>query len=413
MSIEEKGSTQSSQSYSEESTKGMNRQRTPIASSDGANSNSQASARRRRVRISGTEEKRISLSERRLNNRFSSRGLGNRLHEELSDQPASRPSVHNRSEYSPQENRGELDQRYQSQREEGVFNYTYSRTAIPPRKGGAKSKPISTGTSKSKKIAKKKAKKFILPDPVKYQEVIDPTTEIRLNKFLANAGIASRREADELILKGEITVNGVIATELGMRVTTSDEVLYQGKKVESEYKVYILLNKPKNCVTTSDDPECRLTVMDIVRNACPERIYPVGRLDRNTTGVLLITNDGELSSKLTHPSYKKKKIYHVWLNKPVSMEHMQQIADGIELEDGPIHADTVSYVKEDDLAQVGIEIHSGRNRIVRRIFEHLGYRVIKLDRVYFAGLTKKNLPRGRWRYLDEQEVNNLRMGAFE
>ncbi|KGN71264.1 pseudouridine synthase [Porphyromonas sp. COT-239 OH1446] len=243
--------------------------------------------------------------------------------------------------------------------------------------------------------------------------MLDPTTEIRLNKFLANAGVASRREADQLILKGEITVNGVVASELGMRVTPADEVVYQGKRVESEYKVYILLNKPKNCVTTSDDPECRLTVMDLVRNACSERIYPVGRLDRNTTGVLLITNDGELASKLTHPSYKKKKIYHVWLNKPVEMEHMQQIADGIELEDGPIHADAISYVKEDDLSQVGIEIHSGRNRIVRRIFEHLGYRVVKLDRVYFAGLTKKNLPRGRWRYLDEQEVNNLRMGAFE
>ena len=153
--------------------------------------------------------------------------------------------------------------------------------------------------------------------------------------------------------------------------------------------------------------------MDIVRYACPERIYPVGRLDRNTTGVLLITNDGDLASKLTHPSFKKKKIYHVWLNKDVSIEDMQKIADGVELDDGEIHADAISYVKEDDLSQVGIEIHSGRNRIVRRLFEHLGYRVVKLDRVYFAGLTKKNLPRGKWRYLNEQEVNNLRMGAFE
>ena len=230
---------------------------------------------------------------------------------------------------------------------------------------------------------------------------------------MSNAGVCSRREADLLIEKGEITVNGEVVTELGRRITRQDEVIYKDKRVEIESKVYVLLNKPKNCVTTSDDPECRTTVMDIVRYACPERIYPVGRLDRNTTGVLLITNDGDLASKLTHPSFKKKKIYHVWLNKDVSIEDMQKIADGVELDDGEIHADAISYVKEDDLSQVGIEIHSGRNRIVRRLFEHLGYRVVKLDRVYFAGLTKKNLPRGKWRYLNEQEVNNLRMGAFE
>lgn len=249
--------------------------------------------------------------------------------------------------------------------------------------------------------------------PVKYQAVLDPDSSIRLNKFLANSGVASRREADLLISSGKISVNGTIVTELGVRVKPSDIVMYQDKRVQYESKVYILLNKPKNCVTTSDDPECRLTVLDLVRNACTERIYPVGRLDRQTTGVLLLTNDGELGSKLTHPSFLKKKIYHVWLDKDVKMEDMQRIADGIELEDGEIHADALSYVHEDDHSQVGIEIHSGRNRIVRRIFEHLGYRVVKLDRVYFAGLTKKNLPRGRWRYLDEQEVNNLRMGAFE
>lgn len=251
-------------------------------------------------------------------------------------------------------------------------------------------------------------------EPIKYREVLaDPNEPIRLNKFLSNAGICSRREADILIEKGEITVNGEVVTELGKRVTRQDEVIYKEKKVEIESKIYVLLNKPKNCVTTSDDPECRTTVMDMVRNACQERIYPVGRLDRNTTGVLLITNDGDLASKLTHPSFKKKKIYHVWLNKNVSIEDMQKIADGIVLEDGEIHADAISYVSEEDTTQVGIEIHSGRNRIVRRIFEYLGYRVIKLDRVYFAGLTKKNLPRGKWRYLNEQEVNNLRMGAFE
>ncbi|ERJ67959.1 pseudouridylate synthase [Porphyromonas gingivalis F0569] len=269
-----------------------------------------------------------------------------------------------------------------------------------------------TLTLPQQKKKKKQSKAPIVP--VKYREVLaDPNEPIRLNKFLSNAGVCSRREADLLIEKGEITVNGEVVTELGRRITRQDEVIYKDKRVEIESKVYVLLNKPKNCVTTSDDPECRTTVMDIVRYACPERIYPVGRLDRNTTGVLLITNDGDLASKLTHPSFKKKKIYHVWLNKDVSIEDMQKIADGVELDDGEIHADAISYVKEDDLSQVGIEIHSGRNRIVRRLFEHLGYRVVKLDRVYFAGLTKKNLPRGKWRYLNEQEVNNLRMGAFE
>ncbi|MGL5732035.1 MAG: pseudouridine synthase, partial [Bacteroidales bacterium] len=178
-------------------------------------------------------------------------------------------------------------------------------------------------------------------------------------------------------------------------------------------KVYVLLNKPKDCVTTSDDPQERLTVLDLVKNACTERIYPVGRLDRNTTGVLLLTNDGDLASKLTHPKYDKKKVYHVWLDKDVEMEDIKQIASGIELEDGEIHADAISYADEDDAKQIGIEIHSGKNRIVRRIFEHLGYRVLKLDRVMFAGLTKKNLPRGRWRYLTQDEVNMLKMGAFE
>ncbi len=251
------------------------------------------------------------------------------------------------------------------------------------------------------------------PQTVRYPEVLPPETEIRLNKYLANAGICSRREADILIANGDIIINGKVVKELGHRVTPLDIVEYKGQKVESQSKIYVLLNKPKNCVTTSDDPECRLTVMDLVKNACPERIYPVGRLDRQTTGVLLITNDGALAAKLTHPSFMKKKIYHVWLDKPVSMEHMQSIADGIELDDGEIHADAISYVTEDDFSQVGIEIHSGRNRIVRRIFEHFGYRILKLDRVYFAGLTKKNLRRGQWRYLNEEEVNALRMGAFE
>ncbi|MDR3194646.1 MAG: rRNA pseudouridine synthase [Tannerella sp.] len=249
---------------------------------------------------------------------------------------------------------------------------------------------------------------------LKYKEVLsDPNEPIRLNKFLANAGVCSRREADEFIQAGVVRVNGNVITELGTKITRQDTVLFHDRHVQIESKLYILLNKPKNCVTTSDDPNERLTVMDLVKNACRERIYPVGRLDRNTTGVLLLTNDGDLASKLTHPTYKKKKIYHVWIDKDVAIEDMEKLATGIELEDGEIHADAISYANEEDRKQVGIEIHSGRNRIVRRMFEALGYRVIKLDRVYFAGLTKKNLSRGKWRYLNEKEVNMLRMGAFE
>lgn len=208
-------------------------------------------------------------------------------------------------------------------------------------------------------------------------------------------------------------VNGVAVTELGTKITRNDTVTFRGKVVTLERKIYVLLNKPKDCVTTSDDPQGRLTVMDIVRNACTERIYPVGRLDRNTTGVLLFTNDGELASKLTHPKFLKKKIYHVTTDKNVTAADMRQIAEGITLEDGEIRADAIDYASPTDKKQVGIEIHSGKNRIVRRIFEALGYRVVKLDRVLFAGLTKKNVRRGDWRFLTEQEVNMLRMGAFE
>ena len=256
--------------------------------------------------------------------------------------------------------------------------------------------------------------KYNFQKQLKYKEVLaDPNEPIRLNKFLSNAGVCSRREADEFITAGAVKVNDVVVTELGTKITRQDKVEFNDKPVQIESKVYIVLNKPKNCVTTSDDPQERLTVMDLVKNACQERIYPVGRLDRNTTGVLLLTNDGDLASKLTHPSFKKKKIYHVWLDKNVSIEDMEKIANGLELEDGEIHADAISYASEDDKSQVGIEIHSGRNRIVRRIFESLGYHVTKLDRVYFAGLTKRNLGRGKWRYLNEREVNALRMGAFE
>ncbi len=242
---------------------------------------------------------------------------------------------------------------------------------------------------------------------------IDPTVPVRLNKYLANAGICSRREADEFIQAGVVSVNGQVVTELGTKVLRTDDIRFHDQKVSMEKKVYVLLNKPKDCVTTSDDPQQRKTVMDLVKNACPERIYPVGRLDRNTTGVLLLTNDGDLASKLTHPKFLKKKIYHVFLDKKVTAHDMQQIATGITLEDGEVHADAIEYASATDKSQVGIEIHSGKNRIVRRIFESLGYRVVKLDRVLFAGLTKKNLRRGDWRFLTEKEVDMLRMGAFE
>lgn len=315
---------------------------------------------------------------------------------------------------------------------EKKYNYPYARLSeeesqeLKPRplrpyvkepKGreGAPLKKVRSPKNNTNKRQKKGL--AIQPAPkevVSYPEAKEGSTEsIRLNKFLANAGVCARRKADELILEGKVTVNGEVVTTLGCQVTRQDEICCEGKVVSIERKIYVLLNKPRNCVTTSDDPEKRLTVMDIVRNACKERIYSVGRLDRNTTGVLLLTNDGDIATKLTHPSYSKKKIYQVTLDKPVLVEHMQQIAEGIELEDGEIHADALSYINDEDLSQVGIEIHSGRNRIVRRIFEHFGYKVLKLDRVYYAGLTKKDLPRGRWRYLTELEVRNLRMDSYE
>ena len=256
--------------------------------------------------------------------------------------------------------------------------------------------------------------KYSMKKRIEYKEEnYDPNEPLRLNKFLANAGICSRREADEFIQAGVVTVNGEVVTELGTKIKRTDEIKFHDQPVNLEKKVYVLLNKPKDCVTTSDDPQQRKTVMDLVKNVCPERIYPVGRLDRNTTGVLLLTNDGDLASKLTHPKFLKKKVYHVFLDKNVTAHDMQQIAEGIELEDGEIHADAIEYASDTDKSQVGIEIHSGKNRIVRRIFEHLGYRVVKLDRVQFAGLTKKNLRRGDWRFLTEKEVEMLRMGAFE
>lgn len=271
---------------------------------------------------------------------------------------------------------------------------------------GRPQRPRTADYNPNAKYSKKKQ--------IEYKEqFVDPNEPIRLNKFLANAGVCSRREADEFITAGVVSVNGQVVTELGTKIKRGDEVKFHDQAVSIERKIYVLLNKPKDTVTTSDDPQARRTVMDLVKGACEERIYPVGRLDRNTTGVLLLTNDGDLASKLTHPKYLKKKIYHVHLDKNLTKADMEQIAAGIELEDGEIHADAISYTDENKKDDVGIEIHSGKNRIVRRIFESLGYKVVKLDRVYFAGLTKKGLRRGDWRYLTEQEVNYLRMGSFE
>jgi 23S rRNA pseudouridine2605 synthase len=256
-----------------------------------------------------------------------------------------------------------------------------------------KKRPLKKASPKATNIPKKKG----------YSD------EMRLNRFIANAGVCSRREADTFIEAGMVTVNGKPVTELGIKVKPTDEVRFDGRRLNPEKKVYLLLNKPKNYVTTTDDPHADKIVMDLVKDACSERIYPVGRLDRNTTGILLFTNDGDLSKRLTHPSHNMKKIYQVSLDKEVAKSHLEEIANGIELEDGLIASDDISYINNEKRTEVGIEIHSGKNRIVRRIFEHFGYRVKKLDRVYFAGLTKKNLPRGKWRFLSEKEVRFLKM----
>jgi 23S rRNA pseudouridine2605 synthase len=235
---------------------------------------------------------------------------------------------------------------------------------------------------------------------------------VRLNKYIAACGVCSRREADDIILKGLISVNGTRVTELGTKVNPDDDIRYRNKKLNSEKKVYILLNKPKDYVATVEDPHAEHTVLDLIKGACSERVYPVGRLDKSTTGVLLLTNDGDLAGKLIHPRYKRKKIYHVFLNRVVSNNDLYKLTEGIDLDGELVAADAVSYADPDDKAQLGIELHSGQNRVVRRLFEKLGYRVRKLDRVYFAGLTKKNLPRGKWRFLTEKEINMLKRGIF-
>ena len=298
------------------------------------------------------------------------------------------------------------------QREGGYQGRSYNREGgYQQREGGYQGRP---GGYRNRTQGYNPHAKYSMKKQIEYKEKnYDPDAPVRLNRYLANAGVCSRREADTFIQAGVVKVNGVVVTELGSKVKRSDEVMFHDQTISMEKKVYLLLNKPKDYVTTSDDPQNRKTVMDLVKNACRERIYPVGRLDRSTTGVLLFTNDGDLATKLTHPQYLKKKIYHVYCDKNVTAADIRQIAEGIMLEDGEIHADAIDYAHETDKKQVGIEIHSGRNRIVRRIFEHFGYKVVKLDRVYFAGLTKKNVKRGDWRFLTQDEVNMLKMGAFE
>lgn len=295
-----------------------------------------------------------------------------------------RPYRKERSDFGG-DKRGKTDRPFRKERGEGYDDR---------RSGSDKSYTRTRGGSKTAKTTEQK----------------DGT--IRLNRYIANSGMCSRREADDLIKTGVVKVNGKIAKEMGTKVNPGDRVEVGGQSINPERKVYILLNKPKDYVTTTDDPHERKTVMELIKHACTERVYPVGRLDRQTTGVLLFTNDGDLAKQLTHPKYNKKKIYHVHLDKVLKKSDMLAINEGIELEDGLINADTISYVDMADKKQVGIELHSGKNRIVRRIFEHLGYNIKKLDRVYFAGLTKKNLTRGKWRFLTEAEIRILKAGSY-
>jgi len=258
---------------------------------------------------------------------------------------------------------------------------------------------------------KLKPKKNVEEAPIKRE--FNAAGEMRLNRYLAHAGICSRRQADDYIKAGLVTVNGAVITEMGVKIKQTDDIRYNGERLASEKKIYILLNKPKGYVTSNDDELGRKTILELVQEAGPERVYPVGRLDRNTTGVILLTNDGDMAAKLTHPKYNKKKIYHVVLDKNLKSADLKAITEGITLEDGIIQPDAVSIVGPDKKNEVGIEIHSGKNRIVRRIFEQLGYEIVRLDRVYFAGLTKKNLARGKWRFLNEKEINMLQINQYE
>ncbi len=278
-------------------------------------------------------------------------------------------------------------------------------------KGGKTEGKYAKKTRSNSKQVKQKGKYIDHKERLKKGDPLPNlnTDEIRLNKYLSNAGICSRREADVLIKTGVVTVNGKIVTEMGYKVKPGDVIQYDGETINAETKRYVLLNKPKGFITTMDDPLGRKTVMQLVKKACKERVYPVGRLDRETTGLLLLTNDGDLAKKLTHPRYKAKKIYQVELNKNVNPADLKKLLDGVLLEDGTSRFDAADFIDDENSKQVGVELHSGKNRIVRRTFEALGYKVVKLDRVMFAGLTKKDLPRGRYRHLSEREVGFLKM----
>ena len=285
---------------------------------------------------------------------------------------------------------------------------------------GSGKKSISTARKKGSKnvsnsiikTTKRKTVIKIKQNKIKHRASVEKE-QIRLNRYIASTGLCSRRQADVFIKAGLIAVNNKVISELGTRIYQNDVVKYNGERIKEEKRIYILLNKPKDYVTTVEDPHASKTVLDIVRNACKERVYPVGRLDRTTTGVLLITNDGDLTKRLTHPKFNKLKVYQVTLNKGLKPGDLEKISKGVTLEDGFIKADSISYVNPADKKIVGIEIHSGKNRIVRRIFEHLNYRITKLDRVYFAGLTKKGLSRGQWRFLTEKEISMLKMSAYK
>lgn len=299
----------------------------------------------------------------------------------------------------------EGERTFRGPRREGVNEGSYSRT---PREGGSErsfSRPRrdSFGSDGPKRIVKSRSTK---------PKAKSDDGMVRLNKFISNSGVCSRREADEYIVAGLVSVNGEVITELGTKIKQDSDVRFNGERLKGEEKVYILMNKPKDFVTTVSDPNADKTVMDLIAGKCSQRVYPVGRLDKQTTGVLLLTNDGEMADNLTHPSNMHKKIYHIVLDKNLSGSDFNAILEGITLDDGPVHADSLAYV-DGEKSEVGLEIHSGRNRVVRRIFEHLGYKVKRLDRVFFAGLTKKNLRRGQWRFLTELEISMLKMGAYE
>lgn len=329
-------------------------------------------------------------------------------HRSYGDRPRPSRAFGNKPAYGGynRNNRTDDERDFNSDRTDG--NRTYRK--FEKRSDSRGPKKYGNKFDKSAKSGSKKREER----PVSYPKYNPDkqTGAIRLNRFIAQSGVCSRREADDFIVAGVVSVNGKIVTELGTKVMPTDEVRFNDTRVQGEKKVYLVLNKPKGYVTSLDDPHATKTVMDLVKGACTERIYPVGRLDKNSLGLLLFTNDGDMTKQLTHPTYQKKKIYQVTLDKPLTRADMDRIAEGITLEDGEIHADEIAYVK-DKKQEIGIEIHSGRNRIVRRIFEFLGYEVKKLDRVYYAGLTKKNLKRGAWRFLTDEEVQRLKSGQYE